>query len=97
MGTAVQILVVVLDLGRILANQIRLKDVDHRFRGPLPAVDAAFTNPNRAILTVDADQEPAVPEDSFNFFNLGGFHQVTFVMGVGSGLSVFVGAAARYY
>ena len=60
---------VVLDLGRVLAEQVRLERLDHRLGRPLPAVDAAFANPDRPVLAVDPHQQPAIPQDRLDLLD----------------------------
>ena len=73
---AVEPLVVMFDLVRVLAEQIRLHRLDHRLRRALPAVNAALANAERPVLAVDFYQQPAVPEDRLDLLYLRGLWHV---------------------
>src|SRR5256885_1170143 len=62
-----------LDAMRVLAEQVGCHDLNHGLGRTLPAVDTALTYADCAVLAMDTQEQPAVPQDSFNVLNLGGF------------------------
>ena len=55
-------------------SSVRFTSFDHGLGRPLPAVDAPFPDAHCAVFAVDSDEQPAIPEDGFDPFNLGPFH-----------------------
>ena len=72
-GRAIEELVVVLDVMRVLAEQVGGHDLDHRLGRTLPAMHPALTDADRAIFAMDANEQPAVPQEGFDMLNFGGF------------------------
>ena len=76
-GVAVQELIMVLDLRRVFAQQVRLARLYHRLGGPLPSVDPTFADPDGAVLAVDLDDEPTLPQVGLDLLDFRGFHTLS--------------------
>ena len=62
-----------LDVMWVLAEQVRGHDLNHGLGRTLPAMHPALTYADRAIFAMDANKQPAVPQEGFDMLNLGRF------------------------